>query len=1307
MRVEITKEIFIILPPPSITHTSIHSQHLLHNDPLRFVLKFPCGLRLVAKGVHTLVNHFEHLPFVCLSTFVPNAKQKSHCFEAKTKNFLEPRLKLSLISLLVSLAFQPSAQAAAAHTYNDKTYSKEVLAAVKATTGYAEEDHLFNYSGTTEITITRPTSIKNGNYSNNVQVQNGLLVVQRLTTADYTGLIARINAGTSLLVRSGSSGSGKYNGEGSYGLLIYNNSKGKGYAELDLSGEGKIASLGIQTNPLGSGIGIYNGPAASIKAPTFQSVSVRIDDIQARQFGIYGLQLGASTLEPAGASQFVHGFIQKVENLGSIHINSNDYYNGAVGIYSKYVRAPEFPLALADLEMAGEGLAEPQQYVELDGGIYISGGFNSAQRKTDIDVTGAIGILNFGSNNQTIVAKGKGPNDKGIEIDISNIKDKSAVYTSQTYPKYSVLVMGGNLAEGGISEYANTITTLKGSFHIKNGDVAVMRGFDIQKSKMANDLLAEKGYGLAFSSNDDNRTLTLEENVNLWVTRQTPLNTVPASVSLKYFLSLGENEEIPYKVVLGRKSFINVQGTYRGNSTLEFASDFRAGEKGIADSWLDRDEFMADLKEKSEAGRKEINFGKELDKQEQVLSPAFTDKEMEARYKEAYEKSNRIIVNKNAVLLDTISKQSGGQASRINLEINMDDALTQMKVSSNDENIMEAPEFRKYINQNAIYIMREAANNVFVKNWNNDEEKDNEKVTYLPDDLTKNLKTSNEDNITVVNQQNGKFLEYLDNDHLISDAQKEVEKNNLHEQRTENGRTYDVSIEGSVKGTYNRFTGSEVKNRRVLGRVSFTIPEGLVTPGRTYHTEYYLEQSDKYTKDNPYQYNDNGIVNELLANIQDGELKKLSTKTSTSKIVALEGEEEVAETSKGSLVEDTGYHNMAEVNEGVVETEIKAKAEDITPPPEDDCTKYGNCAPDPVEPTPDDPKPVNPNPWDEVTPPTKPDGSIDIGNGCSTSTMDALDSIGLTNYFLWRQENETLYQRLGEVRDNPELEGLWFRGIVGKNKWDKGKRHFENKYYGIQIGLDRVHQTFTDEYKCREVDGEGAPCRRVPATDWIYGFGLTYMKGQSKLANGGSGDNWIGTLSFYGTRKFQNGGYLDLIVKGSRLNNEFTAISDQFRYLSKGKYHTYAFQASVEYGNKHYLNKDKTWYVDPEVQLTYGHIKGVKYRTFNSLNVNVHNLNSLIGRAGIGIGKEGKKGSAFVKVDALREFKGEYKARYHLDNGAWNKSRVSMKDTWGEVTIGGTYNFRKDTYGFVQAKKSFASDLKQEYRVDAGIRYVF
>ena len=97
----------------------------------------------------------------------------------------------------------------------------------------------------------------------------------------------------------------------------------------------------------------------------------------------------------------------------------------------------------------------------------------------------------------------------------------------------------------------------------------------------------------------------------------------------------------------------------------------------------------------------------------------------------------------------------------------------------------------------------------------------------------------------------------------------------------------------------------------------------------------------------------------------------------------------------------------------------------------------------------------------------------------------------------------------------------------------------------------------------------------------------------------------------------------------------------------------------------------------------------------------------MIGRAGASVGREFKEGSAFVKIDLLREFKAKYKAHYSLDNGARNQSQINLKDTWGEVTIGGTYNFRKDTYGFAQVKRSFASDVKQEYRADIGLRYVF
>ena len=118
---------------------------------------------------------------------------------------------------------------------------------------------------------------------------------------------------------------------------------------------------------------------------------------------------------------------------------------------------------------------------------------------------------------------------------------------------------------------------------------------------------------------------------------------------------------------------------------------------------------------------------------------------------------------------------------------------------------------------------------------------------------------------------------------------------------------------------------------------------------------------------------------------------------------------------------------------------------------------------------------------------------------------------------------------------------------------------------------------------------------------------------------GGSADNWLGSLSFYGTRKYENGGYLDLIVKGTHMHNDFTAISDQFRYVTKGGYHTNAWQASAEYGRKFHMDKKKEWYLDPQLQLTLGHINGVKYRTDNNLNVRVKGTDSVIGRIATGL----------------------------------------------------------------------------------------
>lgn len=1112
------------------------------------------------------------------------------------------------------------------------------------------------------------------------------------------------------------------------GISMYGMAMANMYTRLEQKFTGEIQSLGTSLHPLGIGIISELDQAAAGK--TFIQEIKKVDEIHAVMAGVVNDIRGATF----NAQQR-----QEVE-VGKIEVFGDASFRGAVGVYNRTNTG------------GTNDSRNTVQRIYISDSIVVDGFSTFVSPHQYLEVLSTFAAITNRGGRQEIISTNR---NQPILLSARN-QMKATNSTENRYGSYALLVYPhfANSPDPG-SQGAYTETILKGSFDVYNGDVVA---FGEQNGKYQSSVgirLEGQLYPATEGAPEKvSNRLSIADGSNIIVTDRSPLvkgsrpttdnnpNAVKAYLQLRPVTD-SNGIEHPYEIEFkGKNSYLNVEGAYLGNGTVIFHSslDFKGDDK-----WTSREEFMKEnggryltdyqnnlierWKNASVDERTELEklgeFKKDaLGQDHVVLSEAGSNAysiSVERAYKELFDQGNNLLVNKNPVIIHkVIAQETDGESSRLNLQIDTSNLRRDLDAAYPGVSFAsEQPKIQKFFDENAIYILRQAANNVFIHDWSDEQ-------VLLPHQTVLNEKTGEDGagNFTQITDDHNSFWEKINPEKSTVDTTTEKKNYTLSD-----GSLVETTITTQRINTINnRFTGNPVNNM-VAGKVSFTIPEGIITPARTYVTEYYIENKANYDASNPYGYNDNEILHTFLAqydrnkftkefnsslnydstNLADpdplksaDQLRKEQAEVNgtTTYVITRAGDDGAQK--EGNKVEDDGIENMGEVY-GKVETYITTIDEKITPP-EDDCTKYGNCAPEDPD---DDPNNGNPGSWENVTPPTRPDGSIDVGNGCSTSTMDALDSIGLTNYFLWRQENETLYQRMGEVRDNNQLEGLWFRGILGRNKWDKGKRYFDNKYYGIQVGLDRVHQTYTDEYKCRGLDGDGAPCKRVLATDWIYGIGLTYMKGESKLANGGSGDNWIGSVSLYGVRKFQNGGYLDLILKGSRLNNEFTAISDQFRYISKGKYHTYAFQASVEYGNKHYLDKAKTWYLDPELQLTYGHIKGAKYRTFNALNVDVHSLNSLIGRAGLAVGKEGKKGSAFVKVDALREFKGEYKARYHLDHGAWNKSRISMKDTWGEITVGGTYNFRKDTYGFVQAKKSFAADLKQEYRIDAGIRYLF
>lgn len=504
-----------------------------------------------------------------------------------------------------------------------------------------------------------------------------------------------------------------------------------------------------------------------------------------------------------------------------------------------------------------------------------------------------------------------------------------------------------------------------------------------------------------------------------------------------------------------------------------------------------------------------------------------------------------------------------------------------------------------------------------------------------------------------------------------------------------------IGIQNDVVNQANASNDGAVTDRTARGTVTINVAEGILLPAQSYIGDFYMENSSNVgvVPDAIKTINDDirkslyglepSLTDPVAAEQQASKVVRKASALSANKVMALADE---ADENKDSV--DTVLDSFGPTAQAQTTSPVELKKEVVTSqdgvPKEPTCEELGNCpkedddnennnTPSTGENNPGGQPPVSEKPSDNNVP--QPSGK--------TSSVAALESVGIANYFIWREGIETLSQRMGEVRMTPELEGLWVKTILGKNKYSDDGAYLSNKFYGITLGVDR------------NIGG---------ALGWTLGGSLEYIEGDGKLSNSGKDKNWLGSLSLYVTKQFENCGYLDFVFKASRMHNNFTAISDEHRYINKGSYHTFGYQFGVEYGKQFFFG-DK-WFVDPQIQLVYGHINDVTYRTDTGVTAKVKATNSLIGRVGIQGGYKSDKFESFVRVDGLRDFTAKYKVNYSM-GPVKNQSSISLKDTWGEVTAGTTINIGKNVKGYAQVKRSFAAKVKQEYRADIGLRLVF
>ena len=317
--------------------------------------------------------------------------------------------------------------------------------------------------------------------------------------------------------------------------------------------------------------------------------------------------------------------------------------------------------------------------------------------------------------------------------------------------------------------------------------------------------------------------------------------------------------------------------------------------------------------------------------------------------------------------------------------------------------------------------------------------------------------------------------------------------------------------------------------------------------------------------------------------------------------------------------------------------------------------------------------------------PNKPE--IETGD-YETSIMSSTRSALTSSILVWRNDMNDMYKRMGDLRIGAES-GLWARAYGGRISYDANNAYMKNSYWAAQVGIDK----------------------RL-ASGWHVGGAFGYNDGSATYRYGGKGDPKLYTLAAYATRVSEDGQYVDVIAKAGKLSNKFTAYNKYsapaLRNYVEGKYDTYGYGISAEYGKKIRMGKG---FVTPQAELTWSRLSSDSFDaaapTGERMRVSQSSVNSLVGRLGVVAGVESDKGNFYAKASLFHEFDGDGHILFSEPGKTGKRSSFSLKDTWAEIALGGNYYLSPRSMIYADFTKSFGGDYKVDWRINAGIRFSF
>lgn len=300
------------------------------------------------------------------------------------------------------------------------------------------------------------------------------------------------------------------------------------------------------------------------------------------------------------------------------------------------------------------------------------------------------------------------------------------------------------------------------------------------------------------------------------------------------------------------------------------------------------------------------------------------------------------------------------------------------------------------------------------------------------------------------------------------------------------------------------------------------------------------------------------------------------------------------------------------------------------------------------------------------------DGTVTDIETIKNPDVFGTEEIGALGLISWRNELDDMNKRLGELRDSKGEHGVWVRMVRGENDY----KSLNSQYNTYQLGYDE--KLSTDPH-------------------WTLGAAFSYTDGDGGYDTG-SFEMDHKTFTLYGSKLNDDGSYIDIVGKYSRLNHDLR------NTWGDGEYDANGYSIGVEVGKR--FQQGNGFWIEPQAQLTYGHVGSASYNA-GDIKVAQDGMESLIGRAGVRFGKDLDNGNVYLRASYLYDFDGETGVTFTNAQGRERSFDQDLGGGWCEVGIGTNINLSDATHLYFDIEKTYGGDITTDWKWNAGIRYSF